>query len=887
MAKYPFESIEPKWQAYWEKNKTFKVTEDTKFEPAKRRYVLDMFPYPSAQGLHVGHPEGYTATDIYCRYLRMNGFNVLHPMGYDAFGLPAENYAIKTGTHPATTTNANIEHFTQQIKALGFSYDWDRCVSTCTPDYYHWTQWIFLQLYKKGLAYEAETPINWCPSCLTGLANEEVKEGRCDRCGTAVTRKTIRQWILKITAYAERLLEDLEGLDWPESVKMMQKNWIGKSEGGEVSFKIADSRGKATEKELLVYTTRADTLYGATYMVVAPEHKLVPSLTTAEQRAAVEAYVEAAAKKSDLERTDLAKGKTGVFTGSYAINPVNGAKIPIWISDYILVSYGTGAIMAVPAHDERDWDFAKEFNLPILKVVASKEEIASLADGDLSAGEAKLLAAAKDGAAYKVLVEAHPEVFNIAAQCTAADGYSINSGNFTGMATAKTIPAMIDWLSEQGIGKKAINYKLRDWVFSRQRYWGEPIPLVHCEKCGCVPLKEEQLPLKLPEVKTYQPTGTGESPLAGIADWVNCTCPECGGPARRETNTMPQWAGSCWYYLRYLDPHNDREFASKSAVDYWMPVDLYVGGAEHAVLHLLYARFWHKVLFDLGLVNTREPFQRLVNQGMITSFAFQRKNKTLVPADAVEETSPDVFIEKETGEKLERVIAKMSKSLKNVINPDDVIRDYGADSVRMYEMFMGPLEVSKPWNTKGLIGVHRFLEKIWAVSEKPMVDMDMEGQLDGKLADLRKLYHKTVKKVSQDTDTLNFNTAISQMMIFINDAARMDSIPKSLWSGFVKLLSPYAPHLGEELWEKLGNTDTIAYESWPTYTEEFCQDDTCTIVVQVNGKKRADFQAAMNTDKAELEKQALACETVVRFMEGKAPVKVIVVPNKLVNIVVK
>ena len=887
MAKYPFESIEPKWQAYWEKNKTFKVTEDTKFEPAKRRYVLDMFPYPSAQGLHVGHPEGYTATDIYCRYLRMNGYNVLHPMGYDAFGLPAENYAIKTGTHPATTTNANIEHFTQQIKALGFSYDWDRCVSTCTPDYYHWTQWIFLQLYKKGLAYEAETPINWCPSCLTGLANEEVKEGRCDRCGTAVTRKTIRQWILKITAYAERLLEDLEGLDWPESVKLMQRNWIGKSEGGEVSFKIADAEGNPTDQELLIYTTRADTLYGATYMVVAPEHKLVPSLTTAEQKSAVEAYVDAAAKKSDLERTDLAKEKTGVFTGSYAINPVNGAKIPIWISDYILVSYGTGAIMAVPAHDERDWDFAKEFNLPILKVVASKEEIASLADGNLEAGVAKLLEAAKDSTAYQALVQAHPEVFNVAAQCTAADGYTINSGNFTGMATSKTIPSMIEWLNQQGIGKKAVNYKLRDWVFSRQRYWGEPIPLVHCEKCGCVPLKEDQLPLKLPEVKTYQPTGTGESPLAGITDWVNCTCPECGGQARRETNTMPQWAGSCWYYLRYLDPHNDKEFASKEVVDYWMPVDLYVGGAEHAVLHLLYARFWHKVLFDLGLVNTKEPFQRLVNQGMITSFAFQRKNKTLVPTDAVEETAPDVFIEKETGEKLERVIAKMSKSLKNVINPDDVIRDYGADSVRMYEMFMGPLEISKPWNTNGLIGIHRFLEKIWAVSEKPMTDEDMEGKLEGKVAELRKLYHKTVKKVSQDTDTLNFNTAISQMMIFINDASKMESVPKALWSGFVKMLSPYAPHLGEELWEKLGNTNTIAYESWPTYKEELCQDDSCTIVVQINGKKRADFQAAIDTDKAELEKQALSCESVIRFMEGKAPVKVIVVPNKLVNIVVK
>ena len=584
MAKYPFETIEPKWQKYWETHKTFKVTEDTSFEPAKRKYVLDMFPYPSAQGLHVGHPEGYTATDIYCRYLRMNGYNVLHPMGYDEFGLPAENYAIKTGTHPADTTNANIAHFTQQIKALGFSYDWDRCVSTCTPDYYHWTQWIFLQLYKKGLAYEAETPINWCPSCLTGLANEEVKEGRCDRCGTPVTRKTIRQWILKITAYADRLLEDLDTLDWPESVKLMQRNWIGKSEGAEVSFKIADEAGNPTDNELLVYTTRADTLYGATYMVVAPEHKLVPILTTPEQKNAVDAYIAEAAKKSDLERTDLAKDKTGVFTGSYAVNPVTGTKIPIWISDYILISYGTGAIMAVPAHDDRDWAFAKKFNLPVIKVVASKAEISDLGNGDEQAGAAILVEAAKNPEAYKKLTEQHPDIFFTAEECTAADGYSINSGEFTGLPTGQTIPAMIARLTEKKIGRKAVNFKLRDWVFSRQRYWGEPIPLVHCPKCGCVPIPEDQLPLELPDVKTYQPTGTGESPLAGIDNWVNCTCPVCGGSARRETNTMPQWAGSCWYYLRYLDPENTKEFASKKAIDYWMPVDLYVGGAEHAVL---------------------------------------------------------------------------------------------------------------------------------------------------------------------------------------------------------------------------------------------------------------------------------------------------------------
>lgn len=851
MAKYPFETIEPKWQAFWEKNKTFKVSEDTKFEPSKRKYVLDMFPYPSAQGLHVGHPEGYTATDIYCRYLRMNGYNVLHPMGYDAFGLPAENYAIKTGTHPRTTTNANIEHFTQQIKALGFSYDWDRCVSTCTPDYYKWTQWIFLQLYKKGLAYEAETPINWCPSCLTGLANEEVKEGRCDRCGATVHRRTIRQWILKITAYADRLLEDLDTLDWPESVKLMQKNWIGRSEGAEVTFKIADKNGKQTNDSLTVYTTRCDTLFGATYMVVAPEHKLVSKLTTDEQKAAVTKYIETATKKSDLERTDLAKDKTGVFSGSYAINPVNGKKIPIWIADYVLISYGTGAIMAVPAHDDRDWEFAKKFNLPIIEVLKGECDVQE-----------------------KPWTE---------------DGLHVNSEFLNDMDKATAIKTMLDWLAKNNCGKKAVNYKLRDWVFSRQRYWGEPIPLVHCEKCGCAPVPEDQLPLKLPEVKTYQPTGTGESPLAGITDWVNCTCPKCGGKAKRETNTMPQWAGSCWYYLRYLDPTNTKEFADKKAVDYWMPVDLYVGGAEHAVLHLLYARFWHKVLFDLGVVNTKEPFQRLVNQGMITSYAFQRKNKTLVPSDCVEEKSLNVFVEKGTDEVLERVIAKMSKSLKNVVNPDDVIKAYGADSVRMYEMFMGPLEVSKPWSTQGLIGVNRFLEKVWATSEKPINE---ESLNDEKKANLRKLLHKTIKKVSEDTSTLNFNTAISQMMIFINEIAKQDSLPRELWEDFVKMISVYAPHLGEELWEKLGKGDstkasgTIAYQTWPSWNPEFCADSMCTVVVQVNGKIRDKLEITKDMDKTEVEKLALATPGANKFTEGKQPKKVIVIPNKLVNIVI-
>ena len=850
MSKYPFESIEPKWQKYWDENKTFKTVEDANVPKEKRRYVLDMFPYPSAQGLHVGHPEGYTATDIYCRYLRMNGFNVLHPMGYDAFGLPAENYAIKTGTHPKVTTFANIEHFTKQIKALGFSYDWDREIKTCTPDYYKWTQWIFLQLYKKGLAYESNTPINWCPSCQTGLANEEVKEGKCDRCGSQVTHKTIRQWVLKITAYADRLLEDLDQLDWPESVKLMQRNWIGRSTGAEVNFTIADNDGKATDQKLTVYTTRCDTLFGATYMVVSPEHPLVEKLTTPEQKEAVEAYVDAAAKKSDLERTDLAKDKTGVFSGSYAINPVNGKLIPIWIADYVLISYGTGAIMAVPAHDDRDWEFAKKFNLPIIEVLKSEVDVQE--------------------------------------QAWTEDGIHVNSEFLDGLNKKDAIEKMLAWLAENNCGKAAVNYKLRDWIFSRQRYWGEPIPLIHCPDCGTVEVPEDQLPLELPEVKSYQPTGTGESPLAGIDSWVNCKCPKCGKDARRETNTMPQWAGSCWYYLRYIDPNNEKAFADSEKVNYWMPVDLYVGGAEHAVLHLLYARFWHKVLYDIGVVNTTEPFQRLVNQGMITSFAFQRKNKTLVPVDEVEQRDDGNYYEKATGEQLEQIIAKMSKSLKNVVNPDEEIKSYGADSVRMYEMFMGPLTMSKPWNTQGIIGIHRFLEKVWAISEKPLNDVDITGKLeDEALISLRKTFAQTIKKVTKDTDTLNFNTAISQMMIFVNELSKQESIPRAMWSDFVKVISPYAPHLGEELWEKLGNKNTIAYESWPTINEDFLKDDAKTIVVMVNGKLRGKFQAAPGADDNTLIEAAKTAEGVEKFLEGKTIVKSVVVKDKLVNFVVK
>lgn len=850
MSKYPFSEIEPKWQKFWEENKTFKVSEDEKYPKNKRMYVLDMFPYPSAAGLHVGHPEGYTATDIYCRYLRMNGYNVLHPMGYDAFGLPAENYAIKTGTHPKITTNENINHFTQQIKSLGFSYDWDRCVSTCEPEYYKWTQWIFLQLFKKGLAYEAQTPINWCPSCMTGLANEEVKEGRCERCGTQVTHKTIRQWILKITDYADRLDKDLDSLDWPESVKLMQHNWIGKSTGAEVTFTVADKDGKPTEKKLTVYTTRCDTLFGATYMVVSPEHKIVPEITTAEQKTSVEAYIEAAAKKSDLERTDLNKDKTGVFSGSYAINPVNGKLIPIWIADYVLISYGTGAIMAVPAHDTRDWEFAKKFNLPIIEVLKSEVDVQE--------------------------------------QAWTEDGLHVNSDFLNGLNKEDAINKMLEFLEEKKIGKKAVNYKLRDWVFSRQRYWGEPIPLIHCPECGTVPVPEEELPLRLPEVKSYQPTGTGESPLAAIDSWVNCKCPKCGGNAKRETNTMPQWGGSCWYYLRYLDPHNQKQFCSPEAEKYWMPVNLYIGGAEHAVLHLLYARFWHKVLYDLGVVSTKEPFQRLVNQGMITSFAFQRANKTLVPVDEVEKRDDGNFYEKKTGEKLEQIVAKMSKSLKNVVNPDDEIKAYGADSVRMYEMFMGPLTMSKPWSTQGIVGIHRFLEKVWAISEKPISDVDISGKLaDEKLISARKTFAQTVKKVTADTASLNFNTAISQMMIFINEISKLDSVPKAIWQDFVKILSPYAPHLGEELWHKLGNNESIAYVQWPVVNEDFAKDEEKTIVVMINGKLRGKFKAAPDSSDETLRSAAENNEDAKKFLEGKTIVKCVIVKDKLVNFVVK
>ena len=838
MSSYPFQEIEPKWQKYWEDNKTFRATEDPNVPVEKRRYILDMFPYPSGAGLHVGHPEGYTATDIYCRYLRMNGFNVLHPMGYDSFGLPAENYAIKTGTPPRETTEANIRHFTKQIKSLGFSYDWDREVQTHTPEYYRWTQWIFLQLYKKGLAYESDMPINWCGSCKTGLANEEVKDGKCERCGSIVERKALRQWVLKITSYAEQLLADLDSLDWSESIKAMQRNWIGRSEGANVTFALAGDA--AAHGHLEVYTTRPDTLFGATYMVMSPEHVLVQKITTDGQRPAIESYIEKASHKSDLERTELNKEKTGVFTGAYAINPVNGKEIPVWISDYILASYGTGAIMAVPGHDQRDWEFATEFGLPIIEV---------LQGGDISV-----------------------EAFT-------GDGPHVNSDYLDGLGKQEAIDKVIGKLSADGVGLKTVNYKLRDWIFSRQRYWGEPIPLVHCPNCGIVPVPEDQLPLELPEVKSYEPSGTGESPLAVIDDWVNCECPECGGPGKRETNTMPQWAGSCWYYLRYLDPKNTEVFVDPEKEKYWMPVDLYVGGAEHAVLHLLYSRFWHKVLHEIGVVGDAEPFQRLVNQGMITSFAYMRKDKTLVPTDEVD-IDGETYTEKATGEKLEQVIAKMSKSLKNVINPDDIIRDFGADSMRMYEMFMGPLEVSMPWQTKGLVGVHRFLNRVWDVANRPVDDGEPPMPLV-------KMLHKTLKKVGTDTSSLDFNTAIAQMMIFINDAFKEKVCWRKLWEPFVLVLAPYAPHLGEEMWQMLGHSDSLACHTYPEWDEKLAADDEKEVVLQVNGKVRSKISVAAGTGKDELEKLARDDEKVSGWIDGKEIIKVIAVPDRLVNFVVK
>lgn len=795
---YQHQKVEKKWQTYWKENKTFAC--DTHDFSKPKFYVLDMFPYPSGNGLHVGHPEGYTATDILARMKRMQGYNVLHPMGWDAFGLPAEQFAIQTGNHPAEFTKKNVDHFREQIQSLGFSYDWDREISTTDPDYYKWTQWIFLQLYKKGLAYVDEIPVNWCPELGTVLANEEVIDGKSERGGYPVIRKPMRQWVLKITEYAERLLEDLELCDWPQSTKEMQINWIGKSQGANVIFKI-----KNTDKEFTVFTTRCDTLFGATYCVMAPEHPYVDEITTAAQKEQIAAYKKTCASKSDLERTELNKEKTGVFTGAYAINPVNGKEVPIWISDYVLASYGTGAIMAVPAHDTRDYEFAKKFNIEIIPV---------LEGGDISK-------------------EAFTE-----------DGVHVNSAFLNGMGKQEAIDTMIKWLEEHHCGCAKTTYKLRDWLFSRQRYWGEPIPIIHMEDGTTRTVDIDELPLELPETKIFKPNANGESPLAHCEDWLNVEID--GVKGKRETNTMPQWAGSCWYYLRYIDPKNHEAIADEKLLEHWLPVDLYVGGAEHAVLHLLYARFWHKVLYDCGVVKTKEPFQKLFHQGMIL------------------------------GENNE----KMSKSRGNVVNPDDIVESHGADALRVYEMFMGPLEAALPWSTTGLDGSRKWLERVWRLyTEQNKLAKENDGKLD-------KVYHATVKKVTHDVETLNLNTAISQMMIFINECYKADTIYEEYAKGFLKMFACFAPHMGEEIWQDVFHGEqTIAYEPWPTYDESKLIESEVEIIVQVNGKLRGKFKIAAGANEDAIKEEALQLTSVKAQLEGKTIRKIIVVKGKVVNIV--
>ncbi len=848
--RYKFLEIEKKWQNYWVDNKTFK-TEDFLDKP--KMYVLDMFPYPSGSGLHVGHPEGYTATDIICRYKRMCNYNVLHPIGWDAFGLPAEQYAVETGTHPAITTEKNINTFREQIKALGFSYDWDREVNTTDEQYYKWTQWIFTQLYKEGLAYIDEVAVNWCPALGTVLANEEVIDGKSERGSHPVVRKPMRQWMLKITEFAEELLDDLEELDWSEGIKEMQRNWIGKSVGAEVDFKI-----DGFDKNVTVYTTRPDTLFGATYMVLSPEHKFVNEITSSEQKSKVEEYQVRCSKMSELDRTDLNTDKTGVFTGAYAINPVNNEKIPIWIADYVLISYGTGGIMAVPAHDTRDFEFAIKFDIPIKCIISPNLQEAKAINADVDA-----ILAGK--------------------QCWTGNGEMINSANFAGLdinglEVKDSKRKTIEWLSEKSIGKEAVKYKLRDWLFSRQRYWGEPFPIAHMEDGTIKLLDDKELPVKLPKMEEFKPSGTGESPLANAADWLDYTCPKTGKKGRRETNTMPQWAGSCWYYLRYIDPDNEEMAIDPKKEKYWMPVDLYVGGAEHAVLHLLYSRFWHKVLYKLGVVTTKEPFQKLVNQGMILGLSYKDQRGVLVPGNLVKKTK-DGVIHSETGESLTEFPAKMSKSLKNVVNPDDVIAEYGADSMRLYEMFMGPLEAVKPWNTKGVEGVYRFLKRAWKmITESEIVDKELSKN------ELR-LLHSTIKKVTQDLDDMAFNTAISQLMVFVNEFSSKREMSCEAAETFVKLLAPFAPHIAEELWELLGNKDTIAYVQWPKFKEEYLKVLEIEILIQLMGKPITKMMMPANIAKDDMEKLALANSDIEKAINGKTVRKVIAVPGRLVNIV--
>ena len=866
MSTYKPEEIESKWQEYWESNKTFRTPED---HDKPKYYVLDMFPYPSGSGLHVGHPEGYTATDILARYKRMNGFNVLHPIGWDAFGLPAEQYAVKTGTHPRETTEKNVNRFREQLKSLGFSYDWDREVNTTDPDYYKWTQWIFLKLYNKGLAYEDDVPVNWCPKLGTVLANEEVIDGKSEVGGFPVVKKPMRQWVLKITEYAERLLEGLDDLDWPHSTKEMQRNWIGKSIGADIDFKI-----DGYDEKVRVFTTRPDTIFGATYMVLAPEHDLVDKITTEGQRPAVEDYKDQAARKSDLERTELSKEKTGVFTGAYAVNPATGKQIPIWVADYVLATYGSGAIMAVPGHDDRDWEFAQKFELDIVEVVKG---------GDITR-----------------------EAFT-----DTDEGTLVNSENdevsLNGLSVEEAKETITQWLEENEQGKKAVNYKLRDWLFSRQRYWGEPFPIIHVDG-EPKPLGEDQLPVTLPEVEDFEPTPDGNPPLARAEDWVNTTDPETGKPAKRETNTMPQWAGSCWYYLRYCSPYFKEGPVDPGEDKYWMPVDLYVGGAEHSVLHLLYARFWHKVLYDCGVVSTKEPFQRLVHQGMILGemeFTGYKVDDEWISAEEVDQfkdvervkvdendtvKKDDDFVLKGTSIKLDAKAHKMSKSRGNVVNPDDIVERYGADSMRLYEMFMGPLEQVKPWSTKDVDGVYRFLGRVWRliVNEDSGELNDTIVESDPSKEQLKAL-HECIKKVTEDVEGLSFNTAISAMMIFINEAYKWDEHPKSILKSFVKLLSPFAPHIAEELWQKLGHEDTIAYVDWPEFNKDYLVSDTQLYPVQVNGKVRADIEVPREKakDKEFVLSQAKAEKNVKRYLDEGKLVKEIFVPGRIVNLVVK
>lgn len=857
MKKYDHKAIEGKWQKYWLESKSFKANNHS---DKPKYYVLDMFPFPSGSGLHVGHVEGYTATDIVARHKRQKGFNVLHPMGWDSFGLPAEQYAIRTGTHPAVTTQQNVDNFRRQLQSLGFSYDWDREFATSDASYYKWTQWIFTKLYEKGLAYEAEAMVNYCPALGTVLANEEVEDGKSKEGGYPVERRPLRQWILKITAYADRLIEDIDLIDWPESLKKLQVNWIGKSEGANVSFKIKDY-----DDEISVFTTRPDTLFGATFIVLAPEHPLVDKITAPSHLEEVQAYQKMAAAETDLYRTELNKDKTGVFLGAYAINPVNGHPIPIWIADYVMMSYGTGAIMAVPAHDERDFDFAKKFNLSVVPVIKpdAKHSSALISEG-------------------KSFDEIEKLVFQ-GKLCWSGEGDYFNSKNeeinLEGLTLSQAKAKVTEWLEKAGLGKKNVCYKLRDWLFSRQRYWGEPFPVLHYEDGSKRVLGLDELPLTLPEMSDYKPTGDGQSPLARAKQWVEIVDEKTGKKAWRETNTMPNWAGSCWYYLRFCDPHNEDAAWSLEAEKYWLPVDLYVGGVEHAVLHLLYARFWHKVLYDCGLVSTLEPFQSLRNQGLIVARSYQKAGGGYVAPEDVQEKQGKYFI-RETGEELKSQVEKMSKSKLNGITPDDIIEEFGADSLRLYEMFMGPLEKEKVWNTDAVSGCRRFLSRVYdlAVSDK-LTDEESQEAL--------KLGHRLIAGVEKDLELLQFNTAIAKMMEFMNDFTRLAEYPRSVVKMLAQALMPFAPHLAEEVWELLGCKEVLSSHPFPKYEEHYLHDATMTYVVQVNGKLRGRFELPKDETQEVVMEAAKKHAGIQKFIDGQQIKKVIFVPNKLLNIVVE